>query len=843
MRRSLAILAFIAAAVLSLAPFTHALPAVQNPSLQSVDWITIQDATGASIVHFRLHFVNTDPANPSPPATGSAMAQPFGVFMPDAGPIGSFDVPPIQVNSFFDVFIDIPLQNLPPSAQQIVPGTGPTPNHPCLPVNHWDGNVDVTWNAAGIANQATWHDGKAMVCPGAGNSLIHVVTGCSLATGMSWVMSPLCTGWNATLVEEDMVTPAPNPLPPGWHGFLAISAVAGTTPGTVCCFTVTFNCGSSSSLLYVCATACDCNSHLPGLDGVDWNPVHDTAGGTDIRFHMRFANHDATAPTIAVQGNVNPQMFGAYLPDLGGPIGNFFVPNMAPSSFFDVFFDVPLTTLPPNPQVILPGGGPPAGAPCPADTNWIGNVDVHFTVPAGVPNSTWHNGQLTLCPGGGPTLVHVVTDCAAATGTTWAFSGLCPGFSATLVENDKVTPSPNPLPPGWSGFIAVSATAATLPGVTCCFDMLMDCGGAPARIRVCATTCNCNPALPQLAKVDWANITIPGVGAGVRFHFMFANGNSQSPTAPATGNAMSQMFGLFVPDFGSIGGFSIPSIPPSSFFDVFTEVALSNLPPNPAKVLPGGGPPPTGARPAMASPMQANPNPCPPDSAWQGNVDITWGNPAAGTGQGQVHYHFGQLLVDPGAGNSFIHLITNCSSTTGAAWSFAGVCPGFTVKLFDEDKVTPAPPVLPPGWTGWIAVSSTVVSPGTTCCFRLDLVCNGQIGTIRVCATICDWLGTTSTGPGTVDMGFGIRALAPNPSAGAVLVRFALPEAGTARLEIFSATGQRVRSLAFGPFSAGPHLVMWDAHDDAARKLSPGTYFVRLQMGNRTDSRKVTLVQ
>ena len=166
-----------------------------------------------------------------------------------------------------------------------------------------------------------------------------------------------------------------------------LSAVAGTPTGTVCCFTITFNCGSTSSLLYVCATACDCGSHVPGLDGVDWNPVHDTAGGIDIRFHMRFANHDAAAPSDPVSGHVMPQDFGAYLPDVGpGPIGNFSVPSLAPSSFFDVFFDVPLAQLPPNPPVILPGGGPPAGAPCPPDTNFIGNVDVpvsytHLTLP------------------------------------------------------------------------------------------------------------------------------------------------------------------------------------------------------------------------------------------------------------------------------------------------------------------------------------------------------------------------------------------------------------------------------------------------------------------------------
>jgi flagellar hook assembly protein FlgD len=76
-----------------------------------------------------------------------------------------------------------------------------------------------------------------------------------------------------------------------------------------------------------------------------------------------------------------------------------------------------------------------------------------------------------------------------------------------------------------------------------------------------------------------------------------------------------------------------------------------------------------------------------------------------------------------------------------------------------------------------------------------------------------------------------------------MVVRFALPEAGDARLEIFSASGQHVRTLANGAFNAGPHFVIWDGRGDAGQKLPPGTYFARLRMGIRSDSRKVTLIQ
>ena len=842
MRRAAAFLVLVASLLIA-APLAHALPAVQNPSLQSVDWMNVQSSSGVPAVQFHLHWVNPPGnSNPTGAISGSVMSQMFGVFEPDIGPIGNFNVPAIQVGSFFDVFFEIPLDNLPPAPQQVLPGGGPTPNSPCSPQDHWDGNVDVNFSGPAGGGSSTWHNGKIMVCPGAGSSFIHVVTGCGLAAGTSWVMSALCPGFNATLVEEDRVTPAPNPLPPGWHGFISTSATAAVVPGTVCCFTIQFVCGSTPSLIYMCATACNWSTHGPTLGNVDWNPVHDAAGALNIRFHMRFENHDASNPTVPADGGVAAQNFGVFLPDQD-QIGVFSVPPIPPSSFFDVFFDVPLNSLPPNPPPILPGGGPGPNAPCPPDTNWIGNVDVHFNNPAGTPNSQWHNGQLLICPGAGNSYIHMTTNCTLATGSTWSISGLCPGFSATLVENDHVTPAPNPLPPGWNGFICVSATAATPIGTTCCFNVLFDCGGSPARVRVCVTTCNWGPTSPKLASVDWANVA-GSSGQDVRFHLRWQNNDPTHTTGQINGNLFSQMFGALLPDFGPVGGFSVPPLAPTSFFDVFLEVPLSSLPPNPAKVLPGGGPPSGHAIRGGASPAQAGPGPCPPDSAWQGNVDIQWTDPASGLGVGQVNYHFGQLLVDQGHGNSYIHLITNCNNATGSSWSFAGLCPGFSATLFNEDRVTPAPLILPPGWTGWIAVSAAgSVPPGTTCCLHLDLICGGEHATVRVCATTCDWLGSTGVGSSTVDLGFGIRAASPNPSRGSVLVRFAIPEDGAIRLEIFSASGQRVRTLSDGLFNAGPHFVMWDGRGDAGQKLPPGTYFARLRMNQQTDSHKVTLVQ
>ena len=49
-------------------------------------------------------------------------SQHFGVFLPDYGPIGRFNVPPLQPSSFFDVFFEIPLSQLPPPPEKTHPG-------------------------------------------------------------------------------------------------------------------------------------------------------------------------------------------------------------------------------------------------------------------------------------------------------------------------------------------------------------------------------------------------------------------------------------------------------------------------------------------------------------------------------------------------------------------------------------------------------------------------------------------------------------------------------------------------------------------------------------------------
>jgi hypothetical protein len=83
---------------------------------------------------------------------------------------------------------------------------------------------------------------------------------------------------------------------------------------------------------------------------------------------------------------------------------------------------------------------------------------------------------------------------------------------------------------------------------------------------------------------------------------------------------------------------------------------------------------------------------------------------------------------------------------------------------------------------------------------------------------------------------------APNPFRSDVTLRFALPEPGAARIEIFDVAGRRVRDLIRNG-RAGEQQVDWDGRDEAGGSVAAGVYLVRLRAGTEDLSAKVLRVR
>lgn len=80
---------------------------------------------------------------------------------------------------------------------------------------------------------------------------------------------------------------------------------------------------------------------------------------------------------------------------------------------------------------------------------------------------------------------------------------------------------------------------------------------------------------------------------------------------------------------------------------------------------------------------------------------------------------------------------------------------------------------------------------------------------------------------------------APNPSVGAMRVRFGLARAQSADVAVFDAAGRRVRTLASGALGAGVYAPEWDGRDASGGRAAPGLYFVRLKTADATYERRL----
>ena len=89
----------------------------------------------------------------------------------------------------------------------------------------------------------------------------------------------------------------------------------------------------------------------------------------------------------------------------------------------------------------------------------------------------------------------------------------------------------------------------------------------------------------------------------------------------------------------------------------------------------------------------------------------------------------------------------------------------------------------------------------------------------------------------------GIVAIVPNPSAGAVTVRFAVARADWTRLAIYDVAGRRMWSLVDAPSSAGVHEARWDGRTSDGRGVKSGMYFARLDVGGTVQTKPLMIVR
>src|SRR5207245_1953865 len=92
----------------------------------------------------------------------------------------------------------------------------------------------------------------------------------------------------------------------------------------------------------------------------------------------------------------------------------------------------------------------------------------------------------------------------------------------------------------------------------------------------------------------------------------------------------------------------------------------------------------------------------------------------------------------------------------------------------------------------------------------------------------------------------GVSALqlwvSPSPVTTVANVRFVMPRAGHASVQIFDIAGRRVATLGDGDYASGSHVLSWSGNVEAGRAPA-GIYRVRLATDHGTRSLNLVLLR
>ena len=88
-----------------------------------------------------------------------------------------------------------------------------------------------------------------------------------------------------------------------------------------------------------------------------------------------------------------------------------------------------------------------------------------------------------------------------------------------------------------------------------------------------------------------------------------------------------------------------------------------------------------------------------------------------------------------------------------------------------------------------------------------------------------------------------LHANYPNPFNPSTVIRYAVPQAGEVRLEIYNVAGQRVRTLVSTVQQPGHYEAVWDARNESGTTVASGIYVYRLASGTFAQTRKMLLLK
>jgi hypothetical protein len=176
---------------------------------------------------------------------------------------------------------------------------------------------------------------------------------------------------------------------------------------------------------------------------------------------------------------------------------------------------------------------------------------------------------------------------------------------------------------------------------------------------------------------------------------------------------------------------------------------------------------------------------------------------------GQMNYGLGGGGDQVRVFDAFGSLIDSVQYDDAAPWPLAADGEGYSLELIDLSSDNTLP-------LSWRASNNLLGSPGLLNGLATSSEANSPEKPIQ----------------------FELNQNYPNPFNPSTWISFSLPEATTARIEIYSSLGQKIMDLAEGHYAAGYHHIQWDADHFAS-----GVYFYRLITSEFSDTKKMLLVK
>ena len=113
----------------------------------------------------------------------------------------------------------------------------------------------------------------------------------------------------------------------------------------------------------------------------------------------------------------------------------------------------------------------------------------------------------------------------------------------------------------------------------------------------------------------------------------------------------------------------------------------------------------------------------------------------------------------------------------------------------------------------------------------------------RRCLPACARSATTVGPAETAPDDFSLQQNYLNPFNASTRIRYTLSEEGPFSLVVYNVLDQRLRTLVMNWGTVGTHTAQWDGLRDVGQAAASGLYFYRLERGEQTQVRRMTLLR